>query len=130
MPDWNHWYKRRALASALAMGGAIAFPFDYAWSQIQSDNSLGTQRSIVISPNQINFQSDGGATRDTNLFHSFQEFSVPTGGSVHFNNTANIQNIMMRVTGKSISNIDGLIGANGTANLFLINPNEVGLRHS
>lgn len=125
MPDWNHWYTTRATLSALAMGYAIAFPIDYAWSQIQSDNTLGTQRSIVTSPNQVNFQIDGGATRGTNLFHSFQEFSVPTGGSVHFNNTANIQNIMTRVTGKSISNIDGLIRANGTANLFLINPNGI-----
>ncbi|WP_375501407.1 filamentous hemagglutinin N-terminal domain-containing protein [uncultured Nostoc sp.] len=122
------WYWQLSLMSSLAITGTLALSEYCALAQIKEDGTLGTNSSMV-TPKLINGQNtdqiDGGATRGTNLFHSFEQFSVLTGNTAYFNNAANINNIITRITGKSISNIDGTLRANGTANLFLINPNGI-----
>ena len=90
-----------------------------ATAQISSDGTLST---TVNSDDGLNFLIESGVRTNDHLFHSFSEFSVPSNGSAFFNNAADIVNIFSRVTGGNISNIDGLIRANGNANLFLINP--------
>ncbi|AVH67267.1 beta strand repeat-containing protein [Nostoc sp. 'Peltigera membranacea cyanobiont' N6] len=99
-------------------------------SNIIPDNTLGAESSQVID----NFQGQpievitGGSTRQINLFHSFQEFNISEGRAAYFfNPSANIQNILARVTGNNRSEILGILGTfgNSSPNLFLINPNGI-----
>ena len=92
-------------------------------AQVSPDGSLGTEANTDNNITEIT----GGTRSESNLFHSFQEFSVETGAEAFFNNAVDINNIIGRVTGGNISNIDGLIRANGDANLILINPNGITL---
>jgi filamentous hemagglutinin family protein len=87
----------------------------------QADNSqIGTQ----VSGTNNNFTITGGLRRGQNLFHSFTDFSIPTGGSANFINPQGNQSIITRVTGNFISDINGTLNTNG-ANFLLINPNGV-----
>ncbi|NEO63895.1 MAG: filamentous hemagglutinin N-terminal domain-containing protein, partial [Moorea sp. SIO4G2] len=100
-----------------------------ALGQITPDNTLGNESSVV-TPN-VNVKGnladliEGGAIRESNLFHSFSDFNVAEFGRVYFDNPAGIENILTRVTGTNVSNILGTLGVLGNANLFLINPNGI-----
>jgi filamentous hemagglutinin family protein len=98
--------------------GFICVSNKISLAQVTSDNTVNTQ----VNQNGNVAEITGGETKGSNLFHSFQEFSIPTGNEAFFNNESAIANIFSRVTGNTVSQINGLIRANGNANLFLINP--------
>ncbi|WP_424099384.1 filamentous hemagglutinin N-terminal domain-containing protein [Moorena producens] len=98
-------------------------------AQITPDSTLGNENSQV-TPNQtirgaVADLIEGGAIRDSNLFHSFLEFNVGNGQRVYFANPDGITNILTRVTGSNLSQILGTLGVNGSANLFLLNRNGI-----
>jgi filamentous hemagglutinin family protein len=86
----------------------------------QADRTLGTK----VSGNGNNFNITGGLNRGQTLFHSFKDFSIPTGGAANFNNPAGTRDIITRVTGSLFSDVNGTLNSNG-ANFLLINPNGV-----
>jgi filamentous hemagglutinin family protein len=102
------------------------FPLASVKAQIEPDNTLGTENSQVV-PDIVDGVDliNGGATRGSNLFHSFREFNIDEGRGAYFANPDGIANIFSRVTGANPSNILGRLGVLGNANLFLINPNGI-----
>ena len=115
------WFQRQGIL----VGSAIAFSANGAIAQIIPDTTLPSNSQVSTQDNITTIQ--GGTPSGSNLFHSFEQFSVSKGITAHFKlqNPTETQNIITRVTGKSISNIEGILKADGTANLFLINPNGI-----
>ena len=102
-----------------------------AVAQVTSDGSVGTavvpSGSDYIINGGVPVQDAGGVNR--NLFHSFEQFSLSVGESATFNlsTTPTVENIFGRVTGGSLSNIDGKLAITGnnsnvSTNLYLLNP--------
>jgi len=93
-------------------------------AQIVPDNTLSDESSILVKENAID-RIESGAIRGETLFHSFEQFDVLSDRQVYFANPNGIEQIVTRVTGNNASNILGKLGVNGSANLFLLNPQGI-----
>ena len=92
------------------------------WGSVKAQVTPDGTTSTTVIPTEAGVRIENGDRAGGNLFHSFDDFSVDVGTEAFFANPNDIVNIFSRVTGGNISNIDGMLRANGTANLFLINP--------
>ncbi|MEO1620453.1 MAG: filamentous hemagglutinin N-terminal domain-containing protein, partial [Cyanobacteria bacterium J06632_3] len=80
-----------------------------------TDATVGRERFLI----------EDGRSAGNNLFHSFDAFSIPDGGTATFASTASILNIIGRVTGSEPSNINGTLQSQTPVNFFFINPNGI-----
>jgi filamentous hemagglutinin family protein len=103
----------------LAVAAFLAIPHP-VFAQVTSDGTLPSPTQV--SNCAMSCLISGGTAVGDNLFHSLKNFSIPTGGSAFFQSTTNTKRIFSRITGGQASQIDGTIGVNGNADLFLLNP--------
>jgi filamentous hemagglutinin family protein len=96
-------------------------------TNITPDATLPVPSSVAQSG--ATFDINAGTPVGGNLFHSFSQFDVGTGATANFNVPSGTANVLSRVTGGSLSQIDGTLtvtdlgtGGLSTTNLFLLNP--------
>jgi filamentous hemagglutinin family protein len=90
-------------------------------AQIVTDGSVGPK--VSLRGGQIEIGADLGSRRGDNLFHSFEKFGIATGQTATFTGPGAIKNVISRVTGGEVSNIDGKLASKvGQADLYLLNP--------
>ena len=115
---------KTSVASLLIATSTIQREETAAIAQVVQDSTLPINSNVTL--NQNTFEITGGTAFQANLFHSFRQFSVPTGFRASFLSIPPaIKNIISRVTGADLSTIDGTLQSNSTANLFLINPSGI-----
>jgi filamentous hemagglutinin family protein len=90
-------------------------------AQIVTDGSVGSK--VSLRGGEIEIGADLGTRRGDNLFHSFETFGIATGQSATFTGPGAIKNVISRVTGGEVSNIDGKLASRvGQADFYFLNP--------
>jgi filamentous hemagglutinin family protein len=76
-------------------------------------------RGVLYDIQELHGSRPGGGV---NLFHSFERFDVEAGRIAQFSGSPEIRNVIARVTGGSLSRIDGTLRSGiAGVNLFLLN---------
>src|SRR3954462_8389005 len=90
-------------------------------AQIVTDGTVGPK--VSLSGSSVDIGANLGTRSGDNLFHSFEKFGIATGQTATFTGPGDIKNVISRVTGGEISNIDGTLASKiGQADLYLLNP--------
>ena len=114
----SHARPRRCFWPSAALLGLFS---PLTGAQIVTDGTVGPP--VSLSGPEMTIGAELGATRGSNLFHSFQRFDIPSGQRATFTGPDRIQNVIGRVTGGQTSRIDGSLRSTvGQADVYLINP--------
>ncbi|MDM8558918.1 filamentous hemagglutinin N-terminal domain-containing protein [Candidatus Parabeggiatoa sp. HSG14] len=91
-------------------------------AEIVRDGTLGNKGALV-GPHFL-IEETMGQQFGSNLFHSFESFSINAGESATFMGSDSVAHIISRVTGNEVSFINGLLRSEvPDANLYFLNPN-------
>jgi filamentous hemagglutinin family protein len=90
-------------------------------ADITTDGTVGPAAQLAGPQFQIG--QELGSLSGNNLFHSFVRFNLNSSESATFTGDSHIQNVISRVTGGALSNIDGALKSEiGQAAFYFINP--------
>src|SRR4051794_39359398 len=114
MSDDLRSHKLVSMIVALLVAGPVQ-------AQIVTDGSVGPK--VNLHGGEIEIGAKLGTRRGDNLFHSFEKFGIATGQTATFTGPGDIKNVISRVTGGEVSNIDGTLASRvGQADLYFLNP--------
>ncbi|MFI3195336.1 MAG: filamentous hemagglutinin N-terminal domain-containing protein [Methylococcaceae bacterium] len=112
------------LLGVIWVGSILPYANVSAQGGIATDGSMGLAQTLT--GHQITIPQDLGKIEGHNLFHSFSEFNINSGQLVEFSGGNTLQNVISRVTGGDLSQINGELKSSiANANFYLINPNGV-----
>ena len=120
---WGYWFVLGGIGWSTIATPAVAQLPPAQIPPVIPDQTLPTPSTVVGSDRL--WQVEGGTQAGDNLFHSFEAFSIPIDHTVRFVPGGDIAQIIARVTGAEGSLIDGVLASEGTATLFLVNPNGI-----
>ena len=90
-------------------------------AQVVTDGTVGPATALAGPDFAIG--ADLGTQTGGNLVQSFQSFSIATGEIATFSSPGSVNNVISRVTGGAVSDVDGMIRSTiPGADVFLINP--------
>ncbi|WP_419661970.1 filamentous hemagglutinin N-terminal domain-containing protein [Desulfosarcina variabilis] len=126
MVDSYCFHNSRCVVLIFLITLSIQIFIDICYAEVSTDGSLGP--AIDLTGPDYAVTSDLGQIHGSNLFHSFQEFSIQSGESATFSGPVgiNISNIISRVTGGNPSYINGMLRSTiDGVDFFLLNPSGV-----
>lgn len=92
-------------------------------AEISTDGSFGARQNLSADQGIYTINQQLGRISGGNLFHSFQHFNINQGETAVFQAETALSNVISRVTGGQVSNLNGILRSEiAQADFYFINP--------